>query len=205
MLTPSSSAADGTYGHNVRRGLPGVVATGDNADMDLAGVRAEVAAVDDLLRIVITRKVDLNDPDWVASARAGLKPVDEAGVSPETTAALEALLSAYETGDGRTRVKVRETFRDYRSFRREAQLPREWETVSEFRRHLVLISASGEYDDPRDVLMSIWQLCNEARARSIDVEPVLRAVAAISSDVAAKSFGSMRKMIMRGLEEHDLS
>jgi hypothetical protein len=182
-----------------------VVATGDNADMDLAGVRAEVAAVDDLLRIVITRKVDLNDPDWVASARAGLKPVDEAGVSPETTAALEALLSAYETGDGRTRVEVRETFRDYRSFRREAQLPREWETVSEFRRHLVLISASGEYDDPRDVLMSIWQLCNEARARSIDVEPVLRAVAAISSDVAAKSFGSMRKMIMRGLEEHDLS
>jgi phage terminase large subunit-like protein len=36
------------------------------------------------------------------------------------------------------------------------------------------------------------------------VEPVLRAVAAISSDVAAKSFGSIRKMIMRGLEEHDL-
>jgi hypothetical protein len=169
------------------------------------GCAREVEAVDDLLRIVVTRKVDLNDPDWVASARAGLEPVDEAGVAPEAATALEALFNAYEAGDDRTRVEVREIFRDYRSFRREVRLSGQWATVDDFRRHLVVVSAGGEYEDPRDVLMFIWRLCNEARDRGIDVEPVLRTVAAISSEVADGSFGSMRHLIMRGLEEHDLS
>jgi hypothetical protein len=52
--------------------------------------------------------------------------------------------------------------------------------------------------------MTIWSLCNRARARGIEVEPVLRDVADLSSVVDLYGFGSMRMLIMRGLEEHDL-
>jgi hypothetical protein len=58
--------------------------------------------------------------------------------------------------------------------------------------------------DPRDALMTIWWLCNRAREQGIEVEPVLREVADLSSDVDLYEFGSMRMLVMRGLEEHDL-
>lgn len=72
----------------------------------------------------------------------------------------------------------------------------------EFRRRLVHVSAVDQGTDPRDDLMAIWSLCNRARARGNEVEPALREVADLSSDVDLYGFGSMRVLIMRGLEEH---
>jgi hypothetical protein len=172
--------------------------------MTLAGVRADVAVIDELLREVVKRPVDLSDPDWMAKLRQAPRLVEEAGVEPEAGAALEVLLDAYETGGVSAREEVRDIFRAFPSFRSAVGLPRLWESAAEFRRRLVHVSAVDQGADPRDELMSIWSLCNEARERGIDVEPVLREVADLSSDADLYGFGSMQRLIMRGLEEHDL-
>ena len=172
--------------------------------MNLAAVRADVAVLDELLRDIAQRPVDLGDPSWADRLRPGPAPVERAGVAAEVAAALEALLDAYETGGSPVREEVREIFRAYRSFRWAAHLPREWESAAEFRRRLVHVSAVDGGADPRDELMTIWWLCNRARVRGIDVEPVLREVAALSSDTDLYGCGSMRMLIMRGIENHGL-
>ncbi|MBM2620562.1 hypothetical protein JIG36_34180 [Actinoplanes sp. LDG1-06] len=172
--------------------------------MDLTAVRADVVVLDEMLREIARRPVDLSDPNWAAAHRR-TPPLEEAGVTAEATEALEALLDAYETGGAPTREEVRDIFRTYGSFSWAAHLPYDWETGPEFRRRLVHVSARDQGADPRDELMTIWWLCNRARERGIDVEPVLREVAALSSDVDLYGFGSMQTLIMRGLEQHDLS
>jgi hypothetical protein len=172
--------------------------------MNLAAVRADIAVIDELLRGIARRPIDLSDPDWRAALRRAPAPAQEAGVAAETAAALEALLDAYETGGAEAREQVRGIFRDHPSFRWAARLPAGWESVAEFRRRLVHVSATDQGADPRDELMTIWWLCNRARELGIDVEPVLREVAELSSDADVYEFGSMRTMIMRGVEEHDL-
>jgi hypothetical protein len=172
--------------------------------MNLAEVRADVAVIDELLRDIANRPVDLGDPNWAAKLQQAPPPVEEAGVAAEAAAALDALLDAYETGGLPTREEVRDIFGAYPSFRWAARLPREWNSVGEFRRRLVHVSAADQGADPRDQLMAIWWLCNRARELGIDVEPVLREVADLSSDADRYGFGSARTRIMRGLEEHDL-
>ncbi|WP_433227936.1 hypothetical protein ACQP2H_16360 [Micromonospora sp. CA-248260] len=172
--------------------------------MNLAVVRADVAVIDDLLRYIAERPVDLNDPNWMAELRQAPPPLEEAGVVAEASAALDALLEAYETGAAPARAEVRDIFRAYPSFRWAAHLPVAWNSVGEFRRRLVHVSAMDQGADPRDELMAIWSLCNRARECAIDVEPVLREVANLSSDADLHGFGSMQMLIMRGLEVHDL-
>ncbi|GLW35886.1 hypothetical protein [Actinoplanes regularis] len=172
--------------------------------MNLVAVRADVAVIDELLRDIAERPVDLSDPDWMAGHRRAPAPVEEAGVAAEAAAALEVLLDAYETGGPSARAEVRDVFGTYRAFRWAVHLPGQWSSVAEFRRRLVHVSAVDQGADPRDELMTIWSLCNRARELGIDVEPVLREVAELSSDVDRYEFGSTRALIMRGLEEHDL-
>lgn len=172
--------------------------------MDPEALRTEVAVIDELLRPIAQRPVDLNDPDWMAKLREGPRPVDEAGVAAEAAAVLDLLLDAYESGGETVREEIRALFRGHQYFSWGVGLPREWETVAGLRRRLVLVSARDQDRDPRDELMTIWSLCNRARELGIDVQPVLEEVAAMSSDVDRYGFGSMRLLIMRGVEEHDL-
>src|SRR5581483_6467608 len=109
--------------------------------MKLAAARADVAVIDELLRDIAQRPVDLSDPNWMVKLRQAPPPVEEAGLVVETAVALEVLLDAYETGDPSTREEVRDIFRAYPSFRWAARLPRRWESVAEFRRRLVHVSA----------------------------------------------------------------
>jgi hypothetical protein len=172
----------------------GMVAAGAHMQqsdgVNLSVLRADVAVIDELLREIATRKVDVSDPDWMAKLRQAPPPVEEAGVAPEAAAALEELLDAYETSDAAAREEVRDIFRAYPSFRWAVGLPLwQWESVAEFRRRLVHVSAKDQGADPRDELITIWSLCNHARARGIDVEPVLREVADLSSDEDLYGFG----------------
>jgi hypothetical protein len=208
-VPPSTSekdaGQDGPRGSSITVGYPTFALSGDetparlpnNDRMDLAEVRAEVAAVDALLKIIADRPVDVSDPEWMTKLRARPRPVDEAGVAPEAAAALDALLDAYEAGE---RDEVREIFRTHRSFRWGATLPPDWTTTAEFRRRLLLVSAHDQGADPRDELMTIWGLCGRARELGIDVEPVLHEVAAMSSGTDHYGFGSMRDLILRGRE-----
>jgi hypothetical protein len=171
--------------------------------MTLAAVREDVAVIDTLLRDIADRPVDLTDPDWQAKLSAAAPPAEEAGVAAEATAALAALLDSYESGDEAARDEVRRIFRAHRAFSWGVGLTGEWPSAAaEFRRRLVHVSARDQSDDPRDDLMEIWELCEWARAREVDVEPIVRAVAGISGEVDHLGMGSTRLLIMRGLERH---
>ncbi|MET7867670.1 hypothetical protein [Micromonospora taraxaci] len=170
--------------------------------MDLAAIREDVAVIDALLRDIADRPVDLADPDWQAKLSAARPPAEEAGVAAEAAAALTALLDVYELGDA-ARDEVRRIFRTHRAFSWGAGLRGEFPSVAtEFRRRLVHISARDQYADPRDDLVEIWELCEWARDKGIDVEPVLHAVADISGEVDHFGMGSTRRLILRGLERH---
>ncbi|MEV7987401.1 hypothetical protein [Micromonospora sp. NPDC085948] len=169
--------------------------------MNLAAIREDVAVIDILLRDIAQRPVDLTDPDWPAKLSARLPPVEEAGVVAEASAALTALLDAYESGDEGVRGEVRQIFRAHGAFSWGVGLTGRWPSAAaEFRRRLVHVSARDQSEDPRDELVGIWELCAQARGRGVDVEPIVRAVADISGEVDHVGMGSTRLLILRGLE-----
>jgi hypothetical protein len=171
--------------------------------MDLAAVREDVAIIGLLLKDIPARPVDLKDPNWREELSSRVPPVDEAGVAAEATAALEALLDAYESGDEQVRNQVRQIFHGHSSFSRRVGLTGRWTSAAEFRRRLIEISAQDQADtDPRDVLVGLWELCEKARERGIDVEPIIRDIASISGGVDHYGMGSTQFLIMRGLERH---
>jgi len=168
--------------------------------VDLSAAETDVAIVDMLLAEIADQPVDTSNPDWVAEISAR-DPLGEIGAKAEAQAALDVLLDAYEQGPEETRAEVRRILRRYRRFGWGVGLPPQWATVAEFRRHLVYLSARDQGQDTRDELMTLWALCNEARARGIDVEPLLAEVSALSSDVDHYGMGSMRSLLMRGRED----
>lgn len=168
--------------------------------MDLAAAETDAAIVDMLLAEIADQPVDPSDPDWAAKL-AERDPLGEIGAKGEARAALDFLLDAYEQGPEAVRVEVRRILRTYRRFTWGVGLPPEWTTVADLRRHFVYLSARDQAQDTRDELVTLWALCNEARARDIDIEPLLSEIAAISSDVDHYGMGSMRTLLMRGLED----
>jgi hypothetical protein len=66
-----------------------------------------------------------------------------------------------------------------------------------FRRDLVHLSALDQGDDARDMIVAIDFLCREARAEGIDVDPILREVAEMSSTENRMGMGSSREILLR--------
>src|SRR4051794_5308168 len=54
-----------------------------NDCMKLVAVRVDAAVIDELLRDIAQRPVDVSDPNWMAKLRQAPPPVEEAGVAAE--------------------------------------------------------------------------------------------------------------------------
>jgi hypothetical protein len=150
-----------------------------------------VARLDAALEPIAKRPVDLSDPDWAEKLRAA-EPLDEAGVRAEAEEALRALLHRYEHGDDETRAAVRALFERYSSFRWAAHLP-----GADFRTRLLHLSARDQSSDARDELLALNDLCARARAEGVDIRPLLREVAALSSTIDKYGMGSIRDILLR--------
>ncbi|MCY1139390.1 hypothetical protein OWR29_15430 [Actinoplanes sp. Pm04-4] len=170
--------------------------------MDIGQIRDEVAFVELALSELPDPELDLSDPGVWEKLRAEPPSIDRAGVRAEATAALGALLDAYEAGPEETRHQVREILHRHTRFAGDVGLPHDWTTPAEFRREVLRISAVDQGVDARDQLVALWGACERARGLGIDVGPVLREVSAISSDTDHYGMGSMQQLIMRGLERH---
>lgn len=163
---------------------------------DIAGIEAQVALVDAAVRPIAERPVDIMDPDWVTKMREGPDPLDEAGVRAEAESALLALIAVYAQGDETARVSVRGLFSRYTSFRWATHLPVE-PTPDGFRQKLLHMSAVDQGNDTRDELLSLRDLCADARTAGIDLGPILREVAELSSREDKFGWGSMRDILLR--------
>lgn len=161
---------------------------------DIAGIEEQVALVDAALRPLANRRVDTSDPDWAEKRRQQPAPMDEAGVRAEAEAALRALIAVYAQGDETVRESVRGLFSRYTSFRWATHLPVE-PTPDGFRQRLLHMSAVDHGNDTRDELLSLRDLCADARTAGIDIRPILAEVAELSSRENKYGMGSMRDIL----------
>ncbi|MFJ7218780.1 hypothetical protein [Amycolatopsis sp. NPDC098790] len=155
----------------------------------MAELEEMVALLDSCLRPIAQRPVDLSDPGWQEKLRAA-EPLDEAGIRAETEEALRALLDRYEHGDAEARAAVRALFDRYPSFTWAAHLP-----GADFRTRLLHLSARDHGRDTRDEIMALRDIRAEAEAAGVDLRPVLREVAGLSSTVDKYGMGSMRDIL----------
>ncbi|MEU4742989.1 hypothetical protein AB0G02_21325 [Actinosynnema sp. NPDC023658] len=159
---------------------------------DLSAIEEDVAVLDAVLEPVANAPVDLSDPDWGAKLESA--PLDRADVRTEADAVLTEILARYEADAG-ARPGLRALFDRYPSFR-WAVNPAFPATADGVRSALLLLSARDQGADARDELMVLRAVCDEARAAGVDVDPLLREVAAMSNDVDRYGMGSMRRLLL---------
>ncbi|MFC4066404.1 hypothetical protein [Actinoplanes subglobosus] len=145
-------------------------------DVDLDRVEERVAVVDRAIEPIATRR-EPGPPVW-------------SGPPGEALTLLGELLDAYEQGPEPDRARIRGVFRRYRSFAWAAAEP------GDLRRRLVHLSALDQGDDTRDMLLALDGLCRRARAGGADIDPLLRAVAAMSSTENRMGMGSTRDILL---------
>ena len=157
----------------------------------LTVIEKRVARADAALRPLATRRVDIGDPGRAERP----DPLDEAGVRAEAESAPGALLALYADGDDTVRASVRDLIARHTVFRWATHPPRH-RTADGFRWRLLHLSAVDQGSDPRDELLTLRVLCEEAREAGVDIRPVLREVAELSSREDRFGMGSLRDILL---------
>ncbi|WP_216590699.1 hypothetical protein [Streptomyces brasiliscabiei] len=161
-----------------------------------AAIAERVARVDAALRPVAEEPVDITDPDWAEKMRQRPSAMDEAGVRAEAETVLRAVLTAYADGDDELRVWLRALFARCTAFRWGTHLPVET-TPEGFRLRLLHLSVVDHGDDTRDEILTLRDVCADADRAGIDIGPLLRQVAELSSPVDKYGMGSTRDILLR--------
>ncbi len=153
--------------------------------------------LEEKLRPIAKRPVDITRPGWFERLQAGGSPLDEAGVRDTTERLLAEILAAYSQGTAQTRTAIRRLFHEYQSFSWAATLSVPRPTLDGLRQHLILFSINDQGRDGRDALLTLQEICQDARNAGLEIAPVLREVAAMSSDENKYGMGSTSQMLLR--------
>jgi len=153
--------------------------------------------LEDRLRPIARRPVDVTRPGWVERLQAGVSPLDEAGVRHQVESLLNELIAAYAPGTEETRAAIRRMFAEYSSFAWAAALSTPRTSAASLREHLILFSMQDQGRDSRDALLTLQDICREASAVGVDTAPILREVAAMSSAANKYGMGSTRDMLLK--------
>ncbi|GAB3008977.1 hypothetical protein [Saccharothrix stipae] len=165
---------------------------------DLAAIEEDVAHLDAALEPIAQAPVDISRLDdfdrWVAEMRAEPSAMDQAGVRAEAEAVLTEILARYAE-DEAARPALRAMFDRYGSFAWGVHLPSA-ATPEGGRTDLLHLSVRDHGRDTRDEILRLRDVCDEARRAGVDIGPILREVAAMSSDVDRYGMGSMRALLL---------
>lgn len=153
--------------------------------------------LDERLRLIAKRPVDITDPDWLEQFKAAPHPLDAAGVRPQAANLIETLLAEYQAGEEERRAVIRGLFRRYPSFAWAAALPDPPTTAANFRRRLLLFSMQDQGRDTRDAILELQALCEEAGQAGVNTGPILREIAALSSSENKFGMGSTRDLLIK--------
>lgn len=161
---------------------------------DLSEYEFQIMEIDELLRPIAKRPVDTENPNWMEVLRQS-EPLDEAGVRSVTESLLKRLIHEYLVSEADTRSAIRKFFTSYDSFAWAATLRTLPVTNEDFRDHLILFSMRDQGKDSRDALLELLDLCEGGRAAGVNIEPILKEVAEISSDIDRYGMGSTKQQI----------
>jgi hypothetical protein len=162
---------------------------------DLTELELQVLEIDERLRPIATRPVDFNDPSWMTGLAQKQSPFDEAGVGSAAESLVEALAAEYANSDEETQTAIRRLFARYQHFAWGASFASPPISEDDFRHHLILFSMLDQGRDSRDSLLALRALCDQAQTARIDIQPIAREVAQISSDENKFGMGSTRRML----------
>lgn len=152
----------------------------------------EIALIDGIIEpLVVNRPLDITGPDWLEPPS---DPLGKAGIRTEAENALRAIIDVYASGDHTTRETVRGVFSRYQYFRWAAHIETE-PTVDGFRFRLLHFSAVDQGDE----VLNLRQICLAAEQAGVDIRPLLREVAELSSDVDKYGMGSTRDLLLNAL------
>jgi hypothetical protein len=165
------------------------------------GAVLQILALEQRLRPIADRPVDITKPGWGAQLAHSPHPLDEAGIRPEAENLLGELIGLYRASGDSERHAIRALFVEYRAFAWAATLPFGPTDEENLRQHLLLFSMKDQGRDSRDALLWLQELCQEARNAALDPGPVLREVAKLSSDKNKYGMGSTREMLSRACGE----
>ncbi len=157
-------------------------------------IEERVAVVDRAVRPIATRPMTSAEPEG--------DPLTEAGMADEAPVLVTALLNAYESGHESDRDRIRAVFRRHPHFSWAATeagpaTAGARSTATAFRRELIHLSALDQGHDTRDMIVALDDLCRRARAHGVDIEPILRDVAEMSSTEDRMGMGSSREILLR--------
>jgi hypothetical protein len=162
---------------------------------DLTELELQILEVDERIRPIATRPIDFNDPNFRNRLAPKQAPLDEANIRGATETLLETLVAEYATSDDETRTAIRAMFARYQHFAWAASFATPPVTARDFRHHLILFSMLDQGRDSRDALLTLEALSAQARAAGIDINPIAREVAEMSSDVNTYGMGSTQRML----------
>jgi hypothetical protein len=157
---------------------------------------SQIGGIDEQLRPIATRPVDLGDPNWSNNLRS-LNPLDQAGVRHAAEAILQELIGIYAISDDVARAAIRSLFRRFSSFAWAATLAVPTTTSEGFREHLLHFSILDQGQDPRDATLWLDDLVRAARAAGVDVSRSLTEVASLSSREDRYAWGSTADWLLR--------
>jgi len=153
--------------------------------------------LEEKLQPIAKRPADVARSGWLERLQAGPLPLDEAGVRDAAETLLAELIGAYAHGTDHTRAAIRRLFREYRSLAWAATLSVPRTTIEGVRQHLILFSINDQGRDSRDALLTLQEICQDARTAGLEIAPVLREIAAMSSDADKYGMGSTSQMLLR--------
>lgn len=132
--------------------------------------------------------------DWLFRLTEDFLPGTEIG-----RPLLRDLIVAYEHADDGGRRHLRTVLRRRVYFVRNVGLglPRPVASPESFRQHLLHFSLIFLGDDPRDLCLWLHDLCHEALAAGVTIEPILRQVAEISSDDGEGIWSAREQLLAR--------
>ena len=81
----------------------------------LEDLELQIMELEERLRPIAQRPVDVAHPGWAGPLRAGAPPLDEAGVRSTAERLLGELIAAYGHGPEETRAAIRRLFTEYRA------------------------------------------------------------------------------------------
>jgi len=164
--------------------------------MTLEDLELRLRDLDQRLRPIADRPVDITKPGWAERLRQSPPALDQAGVRRAAQALLTGLIASYQSSSAEYRQAVRKLFAKHSAFAWAASMPVNPATEDGFRQQLVLFSMKDQGRDSRDALLELQELCSQARAAGVNAAAVLSEVAQLSSNVNKYGMGSTKAMLL---------
>ena len=164
---------------------------------DLTVWDRKITELEERLRPIANRPVDITKPGWLTQLRHTPHPLDEAEARLEVESLLMEMIVEYEKCGEESRAAIRELFERHGAFAWAAALPFAPVTETCFRRHLVLFSMKDLGRDTRDAILWLQDLCQTATAAGVNTAPILRQIAELSSHENRHGLGSARSLLLK--------